>query len=237
MILYLILLSRQIHEFFANYSSMPANFFENISKIRLLKFEESRSPITIHSNRNPEMAFDHSRERRGGGIIARAGRSFEKNLSPLDFVHLITRCFNNAGPFSPLCRAIVPRETAASIRSPPLHNEWRRFTTCVPYNTPPPPPSRWIVVRETTNYRRVSSHPARSIAFCLGNSPSCVPPPLHKFLRNDELIHPDLYRSPLLLASSCIPVTVLWIDKVRNSSSWNRVLILKELYFSKSKFE
>lgn len=140
MILYLILLSRQIHEFFANYSSIPANFFENISKIRLLKFKESRSPITVHSNRNPEMAFDHSRERRGGGIIARAGRSFEKNLSPLDFVHLITRCFNNAGPFSPLCRAIVPRETAASIRSPPLHNEWRRFTTCVPYNTPPSSP-------------------------------------------------------------------------------------------------
>lgn len=41
---------------------------------------------------------------------------------------LITR------PFSPLCRAIVSRDTAASMRSQ-LHNEYRRFTT-----SPPPQP-------------------------------------------------------------------------------------------------
>lgn len=41
---------------------------------------------------------------------------------------LITRLF------SPLCRAIVSRDTAASMRSQ-LHNEYRRFTT-----SPPPQP-------------------------------------------------------------------------------------------------
>lgn len=117
--------------------------------------------------RDSEAVFDQGR------VIAR--RSFPSNifhrwtLFTLLPTALITR------PFSPLCRAIVSRETAASIRSRRLHNECRRFTTS-PWTSLPP--SRWIVVRETTNYRRVSSHPPRSIAFCLGNSPSCVPPPL-----------------------------------------------------------
>lgn len=106
---------------------------DSVIKIQRISFPDN-CPFESES-RNGLRPFEG--EEGGGGIIARAGRSFEKNLSPLDFVHLITRCFNNAGPFSPLCRAIVPRETAASIRSQPLHNEWRRFTTCVPYNTPP----------------------------------------------------------------------------------------------------